>query len=225
MDTIRYRDIFYSGAAEAATNDHQSKFLLGLMACGLAFEWGTGNEALLAYVGSHAYGIVGSNNLLENTFVTGAVTGGTSMLEQSLLGVTMAKCIPKFPKTLNLLQTKFDAQPIEKKSLFRKFTTGFFIGTPAYLTCDNIKEPKTTQQNVKEAIGVAALIGGGVAAVSGTTGFVSDLGTIYGFKDAAETFINILEKPYTYVGLFGLIKGPGFINKRLNRKKSEKEGE
>lgn len=67
------------------------KSFLGATALGLAFEWGTGNEAFLGMVGGNVYDQTG------NVIATGVATGVASFFEQSVLGVAMALNIKNMP--------------------------------------------------------------------------------------------------------------------------------
>ena len=199
MSEITNTEIFSTARGEVASGNLSSKFLMGAMAVGEAFEWGTGNEALLGLVGSHAFQIT------NNTLSTGIAVGATSFIEQGLLGVGMALSIDKLPKTVGALQNrlkKTDKTETDKSTLGNKLVTSLALGTAGYLTLDNVKEKKSVRSNIKEAIGISALIGAGVTVIGEGAALVTQYGAEHGLEQEATSVVNTLSNPLTYLGLF-----------------------
>src|SRR5258707_4472490 len=76
-------------------------FSLGAAAVSLAFEWGSGNEALIAVIGGRTL------QQTHEALQTAAAAGITSFTEQSLFGLLAAVAVANFPRTMEAIQGQF----------------------------------------------------------------------------------------------------------------------
>ncbi|HTB48626.1 MAG TPA: hypothetical protein VK712_00935 [Verrucomicrobiae bacterium] len=200
MESGAITEAYQSAREDLAQGGVSTKLLLGAMAVGLVFEWGTGNEALLGLVGAHAY------NATHNSLATGAITGSTSFVEQSLLGVGMALNIDRFPTTMGRLQDRMSREhntDRQQPSLGNKALSAFALGTAVSLLKDRSGEKRPLRQNLQEAIGLSALIGAGVTLVASGSAAITNYGAEHGLEHQAHILVDILSSPFTYLGIFG----------------------
>lgn len=104
------RDLRSVGQEELVASSLGSKAILGATVVGVGFEWSTGNEALLGFVGGDFF--KASHNILMTTIATGA----TSFVEQSTLGALTVLSIERFPKIMDEIRRQRGAR-FEKKQI------------------------------------------------------------------------------------------------------------
>lgn len=215
MSDPSLREIAGSAWEESGNGTMQAKFLAGVMLAGLAFEWGTGNETLLGLVGSHTF------DKTDSAVLTGVATGATSMMEQTILGITMALSLEQVPKTMQLLQDRFsrpeDAAKETKGIDGSKVMAALALGSSAYLVVDNVKEHKPRATNIRNAIGTSAIIAAGVTTIGLGASAITELGAEHGYAHEADTAVNVLSNPLSYLAVFGGVFALKKLKKALRR--------
>lgn len=218
-----------AGSSEIAHATLLQKVSLGALACSLAFEWGTGNEALM--------GVVGGNVLqaTHNALTTAIATGGASFTEQAIFGLVATVAVANFPQTTAKIRERFfpdalehkdDGQPREEPrnkvaAILGRFTTAFALGTAVPVIARSTLQERTMKENAKDVLTDAALIGLGVAAIAGAASGVQSAGEALGLQQQAHVLVDVIKSPFTYVSLFGAKMVSDLLNKRS--RKSPKE--
>jgi hypothetical protein len=243
MNKEDLREIVHSGKEDFKAANLRGKLMLGGLATGLCFEWGTGNEALLGMVGGHFF------QATHDALLTAAVAGSASFTEQAILGAITAVNISNFPKLMKRLNSKFMkndsqnepyAEPVEqphtvpldeievtdeqiaagkKIQLMGRFITAFALGTSVKALADNARETKPLRANLKNTVGDAGLIAGGVAGIVGFAAGATNLGRSFGLESYANDFVSIITHWETYAGLFGM----KLLNDRRKAYKAKRE--
>lgn len=197
----------------------------------LAVEWSTGNEALM--------GIVGGNVLqtTHDAFVTAVATGGASFTEQAFFGLVATAAVANFPRTTATIRDRFfpphpenldrqdGGRPSRLASLFGRFTTAFALGTAVPTIGRSTVEERTIQENARDVLTDAALIGLGVAAIAGTVSGVTDAAEALGMQQQAHTLVDIIKSPVTYISLFGVKVAVDLARSRFRRRAAAKRGD
>lgn len=224
-------EIRHEGINELQEATPRQKLMLGATACALAFEWGTGNEALI--------GVVGGNVLraTNDTLLTAAAAGGASFGEQALFGMTAAASIHYFPRVTSAIRRKIvgeeditsaaevtDGAVVDQARLSRarkignRFLTAFALGTSINAFKNNATKEHNLQENTKNVIVDASLIGGGVAGIAAAAAGATNAGRSMGLQHEANTFVDIISSPFTYMGLFAAKSMADLRSWRRNRR-------
>jgi hypothetical protein len=190
--------------------------MLGGLVAGLAFEWGTGNEALLGLVGSHvleasnASGSGGVESSAEAAFATGLV----SFAEQSILGIGMAINVAIFPNVVTkfsdrfLKKDKHTGPKHKKQSVISKLGEAMTFGSQISIMKDNVHERKPLRKNVIKALGISSLVGAGVVGIVGASAGILEFGAEHGLENQAHIVVNdVLANPLAYLGTYVTVKG------------------
>jgi hypothetical protein len=219
--TIRQdiRSIYSEGKESLNNASAGQRLLLGVMVAGLAFEWGTGNEALLGYVGANSY------DATNSIAATGAAMGITSFVEQSALGVTMAKCVDSFPevteKVREIVKRRSNDKIEESKTtISQKFLAAFALGSSAVVLAENAYVRKSSRENTKTAVGYAALIGGGVATIGALSATTLKIGERLGYERFSQVLVSVLSDPRAYLALFGATVLINKVRRNMSEPKS-----
>jgi hypothetical protein len=94
------RELYQVGREEFQDASLYQRAMLGATALTLAFEWGTGNEAVIG---------ISAGRVLQEThsiLLTTATAGGASLLEQAVFGLSAVASIHNFPKLMGAVRTK-----------------------------------------------------------------------------------------------------------------------
>ena len=221
-------EIGIEGREEFAEASLMQKGVLGATACSLAFEWGTGNEALIGLV---------AGNVLRNThdtLLTAAAGGGASFAEQSVFGLLAAASVHNFPRVMTAARKRLEtpSSPEDEtgnqatsvsvaKRLGDRFLTAFAIGTSLAVMKNNATKEHTAAENTKNVVIDAGLIGGGVAGVAAIAAGATNLGRSIGLRDEMNVFVDVISSPFTYLGLFSLKSAFDFRRWRANRQPTD----
>ena len=92
------RDVYQASRAAYAESSVGDRVVLASALGGVAFEWSTGNEALLGMVGGNLH------DATDNPVITSLGTGGVSFVEQFALGTMMVAAISRFPRVAESLR-------------------------------------------------------------------------------------------------------------------------
>lgn len=207
----RLKDVAIVASGEAIAGKPSQWVLLGLMATGLAFEWGPGNEWLIGAVGASAHESFDPTNFAElaaTSTVAGLAAGTASAVEQTALGVLMAGTVRSFPKAFKKWDETREHKPFHNpENNNGDIMTGIALGTSAVVIEKNAQNPdRTFNQDAKMATKTAVAIGGiNAALVTGVSVGVRLLDNV-GYDTAAETLETIAKNPLTYIAVFGLVK-------------------
>lgn len=198
--------------AESSAGD---KGMLAIALGGVAFEWSTGNETLLGLVGGHTHRVT------EDPALTGIVTGGTSFVEQFLLGTTMAAAIGRFPRLTTSIRRlvssarDYAAETDKRTSKVSRFLSAFVLGAAVDVAVNNSTQEHSRKDNQKRVAASAAMVGVAVAGIGTAGSGALRLGTEYGYEAQAQTAVNVITSPWTYLGLFAASLGYSKVKKFL----------
>jgi hypothetical protein len=220
----RLSAVYRDARHENKDSSLKGKATLAAALGGTAFEWTTGNEALLGFVSSNAH------KLADNPLITGVATGGVSVAEQGTLGLLMAGAIHYYPRTAQSIRNNLSSSTKEENSNTspsskkKRFFNSMLLGASADLAFENAKQPHTDKENVKRVLGSAAIVGAAntvlFSAISGTLVAAEKAG----FESEADTFVDVFSNPLTYVGLYGaILGGSALYNKKKARNASHDE--
>ncbi len=167
----------------------------------LAFEWGTGNEALLGTIGGRLH------DLTDNPIITGIATGSVSFAEQGTIGVLMATTISNFPKVAEAVRSAIPERKNAEQSKASRFLSVMVLGAGVELAVENAKRPHSRRENMRRAIGSAAIVGVATSAIIGTVSGVTKMGAEHGFEQQANVAVDAVSNPLTYAAAFGAAYG------------------
>jgi hypothetical protein len=212
-------DIYRTGRTELADSSPFKRVSLAASMGALAFEWGTGNEALLSWMAANTY------DISHNPIMTGVVVGVVSFVEQSGIGSLMANTISQFPKVAERIRQVTGNASSEasrpKPGIVNRFAGAFVLGAAVEVVVDNARNERTRSANIRHVLGSSALIGTGAAGlIAGASGLLA-LGEKVGYESQAQTVVDVASNPLTYVALLGgllaINKVKRMIRNRRNR--------
>jgi len=219
----RLADIYHIGKDEYVDTTLPERATLVATLGGLAFEWGTGNEALISNVGARV------QELTHNPLVAGLASGGASFAEQGAIGVLMASTISYFPRVADKVRETFarpkgnEADEAPEQSRPKRFLEAMILGSGVELAKNNAVEKHSIRQNIRRALGSASMIGvANTTLVAGVAGVVS-LGSEYGLEREANILVDTAANPLTYAGLFGAIVAYNKVKKWWGRRRGDED--
>jgi hypothetical protein len=216
--------IYNASREEFAQASVAEKAVLATTMGGLAFEWGTGNEALIGAVAANVY------DATQNPVLTGLASGGGSFIEQAVLGVLMATTIYNFHNVAGTVRSVTSRPGEEQKrtSGINTFLGAFVLGSAVELAKENATHERTYGQNIRRALGTAAMIGAAnTVLLTGASSLITAAQHV-GLEHPAEIFVDVASNPLTYVGLFaakfGFDKVKRYLKGRKERRGDQYEG-
>ncbi len=192
---------------------------IGAMAAlgGLAFEWGTGNEALIGTVAGNLH------KLTDNPAITGLATCGVSFVEQGTIGVLMASTIHNFPKVASavrdMVPSPRDDEP-RSPSRMSRFMNVMILGSAVEIAKENARKPHTRRENISRAVANSAIIGTANSALIMTASAGIAAGAEHGFEAQAETAVDVISNPLTYVALLAATVGYNKIKNKIQARRA-----
>jgi GNAT superfamily N-acetyltransferase len=213
-------EIYQAGRSEFTDTTPAERATLAATLGGLAFEWGTGNEALIGAVGANVH------NLTHSPVAAGLASGGASFAEQGTLGLLMAATISVFPKVADTVRDVFTKREKTEgeQSKTSRFLEAMALGSAVSLAKKNALQERSRIQNIRHALGSAAIVGAAnTALVAGVSGIVS-LGEGHGLEHEADLAVNVASNPLTYAGLFGAALAYNKV-KKMWRERGNAQGE
>lgn len=230
--------VLQEGQDEIRSASLAQRVSLGAMACSLAFEWGTGNEALIGMVGGAVF------QHTHEALLTAAATGAASFGEQSIFGITAAVAVANFPRATKAIREKFfsgvsaprqeevehtDENMQMPEESYRskiaatmgRFATVFALGTAVPTIVRNAAHERSFSENTKDVLKDATLIGLGVVAIAGAAAGATNMGDALGIHQQSEVVVNVLTNPATYAGLFGLKTAWSIVKQRFTKHKRQ----
>lgn len=196
------KEVWSVGRKEVLGASLGKRAVLGASIAGFAFEWGTGNEALMGVVGAHVIDKTG------NALMTAAATGSASFAEQTIIGASTLASMHLFPNVMEKAREKWHSKEGEttedSQGLGDRFLTAFSFGTSITAMNNNRKKELTAKENAKNLVVDAGLIGSGIAAIGAAACGLTNAGKALGLQGETDFLIDVMKFPGTYVGLLGL---------------------
>ncbi|MEI7632075.1 MAG: hypothetical protein WCJ60_02015 [bacterium] len=168
------------------------------------------------------------NSTNGSTFKTGLVLGGLVMGQQLVIGSVWAETLSRFNNVTTAITTHFpktselaeDIGPAKNRKWYsniREGLSGFFTyGTTPFLIAQKTYQPELTRKEahitaarISASIGIVGLVFGKTI-----TEIVQEVPAEY-----QDDIVNVIGKPYLWMGLAALYEIPRFAKKRLDRKK------
>lgn len=201
----RLKEVYSVARAENANASIAERAALGGALVGLAFEWTSGNESMLGFVGSTAH------ELTHNPALVGAASGAASFVEQSAIGALVALSINNYPNAMKRMRESINYdRDSSEDSRAKRFARVMLLGSGVEVMVENSRHPHTGPENTRRAIANAATIGAANTALIGAVSGVMLLGERYGLERVTDPLVDILSNPLTYmvaiIGSVGLNK-------------------
>lgn len=219
----KLKDVYNVARTEHADASQSQRIALAATLGGLAFEWGTGNEAMLGFVGGQVHG------LTHNAVVTGMAAGAATFAEQGAISVLMATTIYNFPNVANAIQNAVherkrgnEDELVKVESRGRRFAGLMLLGSSVKLALENVKTPRTKSENIKRALGGSAIIACANTAFIGSMSGVLRVAEAEGFEQQAEVFVDVASNPLTYIGIISTVVGYNKVKRWLAGRRQAK---
>lgn len=215
----KLRDIYKTAGKEHADTSLGQRATLAATLGGLAFEWGTGNEAMLGYVAGRVY------ETTHDSLTTALAAGGASLMEQGAIGTLMAMTIHNYPEVTAKIRDAVNTKGEQKDaSHLTRYAKAMVLGTGVELATENAIRQHTKQENVQHAMGSAAMIALSNTVIIGGLSGVLKLGERYGLESTSEAVVNVASNPLTYVGLLAGAVGYNKL-RNIRKRRAAKEAQ
>ena len=169
-------------------------------------------------------------NTNGSTFATGLVLGSIVMGQQLIIGGVWAETLSRFdkvtqaitrnfPKTAELAEDIGPAQDRKWYSNIREGLSGFFsFGTTPFLVAQKTYQPELTRAEAhKTSARISAMIGiVGLLFGKAVTEVIQEVPPEY-----QDDIVNVIEKPYLWIGLAASYEVPRLIQKRRARRQQQ----
>ncbi len=109
-------------------------------------------------------------------------------------------------------------------SRLTRYAKAMVLGAGVELASENIVRRHTKQENIRHAMGSAALIALSNTAIIGGLSQVLKIGERYGFESTSEVVVDVASNPLTYVGLLAGAVGYGKF-KNMRKRRAAKKGD
>lgn len=175
---------------------------LGSTALTLLFEWGSGNEALIAVLGGHV--LKQTHDLVQTAATAGAVSFG----EQTIFGLAATLAVASVPRVMSAVREQFltkaaaDAGNEGDQSLRDRVLGAFALGTSLTTIMRNAVEQHSIAENAKIVLADAGIIALGNIAIGATVTELVNIGIATGHEALANGAVNVISSPLTWIGLF-----------------------
>ncbi len=215
----KLKEIYRTANKEHSNATLGQRAILATALSGLAFEWSTGNESMLGFVGARTH------ELTHNALATAVAGGGASFIEQGAIGTLMAMTIHNYPEVTAKLRELVSRGKEDSNTGIKRYASAMLLGTGVELAKENAVRPHDRSENIRHAMGSAAMISISNTAIIGSLSGLLKLGEEHGFEATSETIVNVASNPLTYVGLIGGIIGYDRLRKYVKKGKNKQRSE
>jgi hypothetical protein len=213
----RLGNVYHAGRDDAHDASLGEKSLALATTGGLAFEWGTGNEALLSAVGANVH------ELTHNPVITGVTTGGVSFVEQGALGLLMAATVNSYPRFATAVREMTGARESGpgRLPIVKRFGRAMLLGSAAELAVENSAREHSYAENRTRAVRSAGMISVGSTAIFGIASAGLQVAAEHGMESQAETAVHVAQNPLTYALAFGSVFAFNKTKRMINNSRKD----